>query len=230
MSSDTAEVAGIALNDGGPFVSRRDFVARSGLAGLAVVFVPLRSVVRERGWIASESTGSSLVHESLDGLAAYVVPGADAFSVAQGVTASGPGAVAARATDGFIDVVDALAPVTAPGNSATVAAVLNGLAGQLDPRNSTPGFRSQFAGLSLERKHAVFARLERDPSEALRYLAAVAPALMALLTYSEYGVFDRRTHRLSGRPVGWRISHYGGAADGHDELRGYYRPPAAPHA
>jgi hypothetical protein len=166
----------------------------------------------------------------LDGLAAYVVPGADPFSVAQGVSTSGPGAVAARATDGFIEVVDALAPVTAPGNSATVAGVLDALAGQLNTHNSRSGFRSQFAGLSFEGKRAVFAKLERDPAEALRYLASVAPALMALLTYSEYGVLDRSTHRLRGTPVGWRISHYGGTADGHDELRGYYRPPAGPHA
>jgi hypothetical protein len=166
----------------------------------------------------------------LDGLAAYVVPGNDPYSLAQGVSASGPGAVAARATGGFIEVVDALAPVTAPGNSATVAGVLNALAGQLNPQNSTSRFRSQFAGLSFDRKRAVFARLERDPSEALRYLAAVAPALIALQTYSEYGVLDRRTHRLRGTPVGWRISDYGGVADGHDELRGYYRPPVGSNA
>jgi hypothetical protein len=230
MSSDPAEVAGVALDGERSFLSRRDFVARSGLVGLAVVFAPLRTVVRQRGWVAGETAEPSLIRESLDGLAAYVVPGSDTFSVAQGVSASGPGAVAARATDGFIEVVDALAPVTAPGNSATVAGVLDALAGQLNTHNSKSGFRSQFAGLSFDRKHAVFAKLERDPAEALRYLAAVAPALMALLTYSEYGVLDRRTRRLRGTPVGWRISHYGGAADGHDELRGYYRPPAGSNA
>ena len=170
MSSDPPEVAEIALDGECSFVSRRDFVARSGLAGLALVFVPLRSVVRERGWIAGDSTGSSLVRESLDGLAAYVVPGTDAFSVAQGVTASGPGAVAARATDGFIDVVDALAPVTAPGNSATVAAVLNALAGQLHPRNSRSGFRSQFAGLSFEN-----ARCSPDSSGTHRRRCGTSP-------------------------------------------------------
>jgi hypothetical protein len=230
MSSDRAEIAGGPLDAGCSPISRRDFVARSGLVGMAVVFAPLRSVVRERRWGAGKATEPNLVHESLDGLAAYVVPGADVFSVAQGVSTSGPGAVAARATDGFIEVVDALAPVTAPGNSATVAAVLNALAGQVDTHNSAPGFRSPFAGLSFDRKHAVFARLERDPSEALRYLAAVAPALIALLTYSEYGVLDRHTHQLRGRPVGWRISHYGGTADGHDELRGYYRSQTGSHA
>jgi hypothetical protein len=56
------------------------FVARSGILGLAVVFAPPRRVVRQRGWVRGESTEPSLVRESLDGLAAYVVPGADAFS------------------------------------------------------------------------------------------------------------------------------------------------------
>jgi hypothetical protein len=230
MNTDPAEVAGAALDSERSFVSRRDFVARSGLVGLAVMFAPLPHVARRRGWVAGEAADPNIVHESLDGLAAYVVPGNDPYSVAQGVSDSGPGAVAARATDGFIEVVDALAPVTAPGNSTTVAGVLNALAGQLNPQNSTSRFRSQFAGSSFDRKRAVFARLESDPSEALRYLAAVAPALIALLTYSEYGVLDRRTHQLRGTPVGWLISDYGGVADGHDEMRGYYRAPTTANA
>jgi hypothetical protein len=228
MNTDPPE--GAALDGEPSFVSRRDFVARSGLVGLAVMFAPLPQVARSRGWVAGEAADPNVVHESLDGLAAYVVPGNDPYSLAQGISASGPGAVAARATDGFIEVVDAIAPVTAAGNSATVAGVLNALATQLNTQNPTSGFRSPFAGLSFGRKRAVFASLERDPAEAFRYLAAVAPALIALLTYSEYGVLDRRTHRLRGTPVGWRISNYGGVADGHDELRGYYRPPVGSNA
>ena len=36
-------------------------------------------------------------------------------------------------------------------------------------------------------------------------------------------MFDPDTKQLTGTPVGWTLTGYGGASDGWDELRGYYQ-------
>jgi hypothetical protein len=164
---------------------------------------------------------AELVRDTLNGLVAFVAPGPDSYSVAQGESSLRPGGIAVGATETLIGLIDALAPITAPGNSAAVASVPNAVAEQVGPGASRGGFRSHFARLSFDRKAEMLRRLDGDPAPPVRYLAAFAPALAALISYAEYGALSGR--RLLRRPVGWNLSRYEGVADGRAELLGYYR-------
>jgi hypothetical protein len=177
--------------------SRREFLGLlAGLSGaLATARLP-----------AAHAATPDLVHDTLDGLIAFVVPGPDAYSIAQGVSTSEPGG---------IDAVPAV-----PGFAATLAGVLNSVAQQVNPAADGP-FLSPFARLSYGEKVAVFAAL--DATEPLKPVAGFLPAIVAFLAYSEAGVFDPGTRTLTGTPVGWITSHYTGVADGRDEFRGYFQ-------
>lgn len=162
----------------------------------------------------SRHASHSQVRDTLNGLLAFVVPGPDTYSVAQGVSTPEPGGVDAGVLDALIDTLNASAPYQ-PGFSAIVATVLNDFANAANPA------AGGFANLLFAEKAAVFQLM--DAGEAVRPLAAVLPAFVAYLAYSEAGVFDPVTRRLTGIPVGWTISNYSGASNGRDELRGYYR-------
>jgi hypothetical protein len=105
-----------------------------------------------------------------------------------------------------------------PQFSATVAAILESLAGAVHP--APPGaFASVFARLSFAEKAVVFRIM--DGTESLVSLGGVLPAFVAYLCYSDAGAFDPITRQLTGKPVGWTICNYSGTAEGRDELRGY---------
>jgi hypothetical protein len=190
--------------------SRREFLGLlAGLSGaLATARLP-----------AAHAATPDLVHDTLDGLIAFVVPGPDAYSIAQGVSTSEPGGIDAGVTDTLIEALDASVPAV-PGFAATLAGVLNSVAQQVNPAADGP-FLSPFARLSYGEKVAVFAAL--DATEPLKPVAGFLPAIVAFLAYSEAGVFDPGTRTLTGTPVGWITSHYTGVADGRDEFRGYFQ-------
>jgi hypothetical protein len=111
---------------------------------------------------------------------------------------------------------------TVPASGA-VAQLLNSYAIQVNPAASGGGFLSPFARLSFQEKGEVFRRFESDPAwegTSVRNLAGLLPAFTAFLAFSEAGVF--RDGELTGTPLGWRISGYGGVSDGWDELKGYW--------
>ena len=165
----------------------------------------------------ARAAGPDLVHDALNGLLAFIVPGPDTYSVAQGVSTVEPGGVDAGVAEVLIRTLDLTVPFV-PQFSATVVAILEGLAGAVHP--SAPGpFASAFARLSFAEKAAVFQIM--DSTASLASLGGVLPAFVAYLCYSDAGAFDLTTRRLTGQPVGWTISHYSGVADGRDELRGY---------
>ncbi|MBI3476960.1 MAG: hypothetical protein HY010_14610 [Acidobacteria bacterium] len=168
--------------------------------------------------VLTEETGDDLLHETVNGLLVFVVPGPDAYSVAQGVSTAEPGAIEATVTDIYIDSLDESAPYL-PQFSHVVAGLLNNLALAVNPSASGP-FTSSFANLKFAEKVAVFQIMEA--TDSLKTLAGVLPALAAFLCYSEAGVFDPATRSLTGPPVGWAISHYEGVADGRNEFRGYF--------
>jgi hypothetical protein len=189
-------------------LTRRRFLERTGwlaLAGFAAQ-LPTR-------WLdAARATAlkPDLVHDTINGLVAFIVPGPDAYSKAQGETTSSPGGIAAGTTQALIDTIDLFLKATPPF-SATVAALLNGQAEQLSPRGSK--FQSAFANLSFQQKGEVFRRLESltDPAAgSIRFLAGNLPGLVAFLAYSD-------------PKVGWKLSHYSGTADGRRELKGYFQ-------
>jgi hypothetical protein len=199
--------------------SRRTFLGNVALVAAASAILQARTFLSSRGWIEAAQTASTdLVHDTFNGLLAFVVPGPDEYSVSQGVSTAEPGGVAAGGADVLIVTLDQSTPFL-PQFSSTVVAVLNGLAQIVNP--STAGaFISPFARLAFAEKVAVFQIM--DATESLKPLAALLPALTAAFSYSEAGVFDPATRSLTGAPIGWQISTYQGIADGRDEFLGYF--------
>ncbi len=204
-------------------LSRREFFRRSGLlaaaAGLANLPAWLTGCAPQTAVLGAQSDP---LRDTLHGLEAFVVPGNDAYSVHQGVSAPDAGAVDAGTADILIADLDLLVPFL-PQFSAQVAGILNAVAQAINPSVSGP-FESTFANLSFQEKVIVFAVMESgqiDP--ALAPLATGLLQFVGFLAYSEAGVFDPGTGALTGRPLGWTMSNYAGVSDGHDEFKGYYQ-------
>jgi hypothetical protein len=203
----------------GGLVSRRGFLESALLAGAASAVVSASEFLASSGWLeAAETASVDLIHDTFNGLFAFVVPGPDAYSVAQGVSTSEPGGVDAGGVVVFIPTLDGSTPFV-PAFSATVAGALNGLAQSVNAATTGP-FLSPFARLSFAEKAAVFQIM--DATDSLKLLGGLLPLFAAFFTYSEAGAFDPATRSLTGQPVGWSISSYQGVSDGRDELRGYF--------
>jgi hypothetical protein len=163
----------------------------------------------------SEAQQSELVRDTLNGVLAFVVPGPDPYSIAQGASTPEPGGVDAAVLDKLIQTLDLSAPFL-PQFSAQVAGILNNVAQAVNPAASGP-FPSPFARLSFREKVAVLQIM--DATEPLKFLAGVLPAIVAYLCYSDASRFDPSTQSL---PIGWTISNYSGMAHGRDDFRGYF--------
>jgi hypothetical protein len=171
----------------------------------------------------------------LSGLAAFVLPGNDQYSVAQGVTANGPGAVGAGAVEAMIATLDRFVAASALGAdrvtvpvSSAVALLLDDFALQTNPLALHGEFLSPFARLSFAEKAGALRLLDEDHVIGdvigeTRYLSALLIPLMAFIAFSDAPVFDPAAGRLTGTPVGWRIASYGGPVRGHAEFRGYFQ-------
>jgi hypothetical protein len=192
-------------------VSRRHFIGAIALAGAAA------SVTRVFAALPGQSV--DLVHDTLNGLLAFVVPGTDSYSTQQGVLSTSPGGTDGGGIEALIATIDLSTPYI-PQFSATIAALLNGLAQAVNPAGAGP-FVSPFANLGFAQKAAVFQIM--DATDAYKVLSGILPAFVAFFVYSEAGVFDPSTRKLTGKPLGWTISNYSGVADGRDEFRGYLR-------
>jgi hypothetical protein len=164
------------------FISRRQFIARSGaLTGFGVLASVLPGVLKANGWENPAYAQSlDLVQDTFNGLVAFVLPGNDPYSVLQGETAGGPGGVAAGAANALIANLDRYLPTphlhilgvdlhiplvdTVP-LSAAVANLLDALALTvnplaLSPLTSTGVSVSAFSHLSSGEKAKVFQLLE----------------------------------------------------------------------
>jgi hypothetical protein len=199
--------------------SRRNFL-QSALAAAGMLLVqelkafPATAALRTMQPAATVD----LVHDTLNGLAAFVVPGPDAYSAAQGVSTVEPGGIAAFVAEIFIPILDGSVPFI-PNFSAIVAGILNQTALGVNPSPTGP-FDSPFANLSFNEKVVVFQFL--DATDATKALAGLLPAFAAYICYSEASVLDRATHTISSQPIGWTLSNYEGATDGFDEFLGYF--------
>jgi hypothetical protein len=201
--------------------SRRAFVVQAGLVVSALA--PLPGVLGRVGWLEDAlAAAPDTVTETFDGLVAFVVPGPDEYSVAQGDSTAEPGGIDAGATPALIAGLN-FAQWFNPTAAEAVATLLNSVALAVNPNAASGGFASPFANLSFAEKAAVFSVLEGDPQfVSLRSLVGSLLALVAFLCYSEVGVFDPATRTLVGEPIGWTLSSYDGVADGRDEFRGYF--------
>ena len=159
------------------------------------------------------------MHDTFNGLLAFVVPGSDTYSKHQGVSTAEPGGVDAGITDVLIASVDQ--------GSAIPAKLLGATGGHSQQRgaggqpSASGTFSAPFANLSFPEKAKVFEFLEGGVfGPELRPLAGVLPQFVAFLVYSEAGVFDPKKRTLRGTPLGWTLSNYEGVADSRDEFKG----------
>jgi len=200
-------------------LARRTFLTHAGrLAGAVTILGPATSSFAQRPAIAASLAEQSLLRDTMNGFVAFIVPGPDEYSVAQGVSTSEAGGVDAHAADFLIGALNLSAPFV-PDFASTVAGILNDIASQVNPTPSGP-FPSPFAQLSFAEKARVLSVMEE--LEPLKPLAGVLPAIVAFITYSEGPVFDPVTRALSGHPIGWSLAHYDGAADGRNDFQGYF--------
>jgi hypothetical protein len=224
----------------GRAVPRREFILRTGqVLGAATAFAQLPAILGAKGWLeTAQAQDADLTRDTLNGLVVFVCPGPDPYSVAQGETTEEPGALEANTTDNLILNLDNFLPAADVGGgnddtvpiSGAVANLLNAQAAQVNPAAAGGAFPSHFARLSFAEKTQVFANIEAtagddDLSKNLRFVGGILPGFTAFLAFGEWAVFDPETKKLTGRPVGWKLSGYqpDGPVRGHDELQGYYQ-------
>ena len=224
----------------GRAVPRREFILRTGqVLGAATAFSQLPAILGARGWLEpAQAQDGDLTRDTLNGLVVFVCPGPDPYSVAQGETTEEPGALEAETTENLILNLDNFLPAADVGGgnddtvpiSGAVANLLNAQAAQVNPAAAGGPFPSHFSRLSFAEKTQVFANIEAtagddDLSKQLRFVGGILPGFTAFLAFGEWAVFDPETKKLTGRPVGWKLSGYqpDGPVRGHDELQGYYQ-------
>jgi hypothetical protein len=201
-------------------ISRRRFVARALAATGALAGLP--GLLEQAGLVEEAAAATpDLVTETFNGLAAFVVPGPDAYSVAQGESTTEPGGVDGFVAPALIQGLNFAAPFP-PDIAGTVATLLNTAAQIVNPASAAGQFTSPFANLSFAEKGAALGVLENaEPFAQLRSLFGILPSLAAFLAYSELTAFNRATRKLEGTPLGWLLSSYEGVADGRDAFVGY---------
>ena len=208
-------------------VSRRELLKRAtALVAGAAVLDRLPHALRLRGWLEDAyAAGPNVVRQTMNGLVAFIVPGRDPYSRAQGTKSRAPGGIEAGTTPVLTRTLDRFLPGPLP-LSSTAASILNEFATQVDPASRKGKFASPFANLSFAKKARVFQTVEGLQAESagsIRFLVGNLPDLVAFLAYSEAGVYDAKRRRVRRRPVGWVLTHYTGVADGRKELKGYWR-------
>jgi hypothetical protein len=202
--------------------SRRRFITRAiaAIGGIAAV-PPLLDRLGILDRVLAATPG--LTQDTINGLVAFMIPGPDAYSVAQGVSDATPGGIDAGATDAYIHALN-LDFLFLPTLADVVAGLLNEVALGVSPSSASGTFESPFANLSFEEKATVFAVLDGDPSfDPLRNLISIIPGLLVFIAFSEAPVWDRPTRTLTGTPWGWTLAGFGGPKEGHPELRGYFK-------
>jgi hypothetical protein len=192
--------------------SRRTLLGVAGRVAAAATIAP--AVLASKGWLIDDTMAQDrLTRNAMEGLVAFVVPGPDDSSVAQGVFTEEPGGIDAGIVDTLISTFDVLLPPPRPFRSLStaIASVLNSVALIIGS--------AQFEQLSFVDKARVLERIEAE--SAISDLVEIV-TVVSLLAYSEAGVFDRETRTLTGKPIGWTIADFAGMAEGHNDFRGYY--------
>lgn len=211
----------------GSGISRRTLLERAGLAGAGALLAQIPGFLSAKGWLEeARAQSADATRDALNGLVAFVVPGPDAYSVAQGQSTAEPGAIDAGTTELLIELLDRFVglPAGTLPSSGGVAQLLNGYALQVSPAAAGGSFASPFARLSFDQKVEVFRRFEQDTQGSeLRFVSGILIGAVGFLAFTEGGVMDPGTRRLTGTPVGWTLTRYDGVAEGRPELKGYWR-------
>lgn len=212
----------------GSGVSRRVLFERAGLAGAGLVLAQLPGFLAGKGWLEDAYAQSAdVVRQTLDALVAFVVPGPDPYSVAQGQSTKEPGGIDAGGTGLLIELLDRFVGLPVGGTlpaSGGVAQTLNAYAVQVNPAAAGGPFASAFARLSFDQKIEVFRRFETDTEGTeLRFVSGILIGAVGFLCFTEGTALDRNTRQLTRTPTGWTLTSYDGVAEGRRELKGYWR-------
>lgn len=215
-------------------LSRRTFLAGAGATALAGLLSQLPGVLGARGLLeVAQAQSADVTTDTLSALVAFILPGDDEYSRAQGTPTTEPGGIAAGTVPVFIDNLDKFVPAAAGGTTTTVpasggvATLLNDFALQVNPGASSGAFLSPFARLTFDEKAEVFKRFEADETTSgalneVKFVSGILPGFVGFLAWSEAGVINPQTRQPRTRPVGWQLSNFGGPAEGHAEMKGYY--------
>ena len=80
-------------------LSRRELLGRATLFAGAAALADLPRALRFQGWLEDAYAAQpNLVKQTMNGLVAFIVPGRDRYSVAQGTKSRTPGGIEAGAT------------------------------------------------------------------------------------------------------------------------------------
>ena len=198
------------------------------MAGAAVALAQVPAFLARQGWLEQAlAAESDVTLDTMNALAAFVVPGPDDYSKAQGQSSKTPGGIAAKTPQAVIELLDRFVG-TAQGptlpSSGGVATLLNGYALQVNPAASSGAFLSPFARLKFDEKIEVFRLFEAETEGSeLRFVSGILIGAVGFLSHTEWGAYDFEKRKLTGTPVGWRTSHYAGIAQGRNEMKGYYQ-------
>jgi hypothetical protein len=125
---------------------RRQFLVRAGVLSAALAFLDVgalgaspsaRAAALRRAGVTSLKPADlapifdELSSDTLSGLVAFVVPGPDAYSVAQGVSDTAPGGIAADGTAFMLNALDNFFPVPQEAVRLLVQALTTGLVDNL---------------------------------------------------------------------------------------------------
>jgi hypothetical protein len=123
--------------------TRRAFLARVGVLGAAAGAAGLAPAALGSAGLSPHAAAGALQpllgelsRDTLNGLTAFVVPGPDRYSRAQGTPRPDPGAIAAHATDFMIEALDGFVPFPdelARPVAAGLATAVSGLGIELPP-------------------------------------------------------------------------------------------------
>lgn len=133
-----------------PSFSRRQFLIRTGLIGAAAALVetsdlglPVPGAAVAPAADAAINSGASsslpslpsvleaLAKDTMNGLVAFVVPGPDPYSIAQGVSDNEPGGIAAKGTSFMLKALDDFFPLPAAPMKQLIQALANALSARL---------------------------------------------------------------------------------------------------
>ena len=107
-------------------LSRRGFLGQAALAAAAAALARAPEFGPEGGrFETGQASGADLLHDTYNGLLAFVVPGRDQYSIQQGVNASDPGGVESGSVCVSTWPITSSASHCTCGNPAASAAVGN---------------------------------------------------------------------------------------------------------
>jgi hypothetical protein len=164
-------------------ITRRDFLIRTGILGAVVALYGAAGPGVIPAWAQSpddlaeviatlRTTLEELARDTYSGLVAFVVPGPDEYSVAQGVTTSKPGGIAANVVDFMLASVDDFVPIPDRNTNAIGFALSEGL------RTSPVPVPAELAGIpftvTTQLDDAVRAFTENDQVLPLSLVFALA--------------------------------------------------------